>query len=149
VTLKVPGLMLLVQSPTASPETIQAAMLSFIAGFAEQVQAEGEEAFIRQRQALVAAVDKEPENLSQQSGIYWRQIALGYQQFDMRDELIGHIEAVEYQQWLSFYQQRFVEQLDRSLWLQTTSPAFASPLQAKPMGSVVSFKGQQQYYRYK
>jgi secreted Zn-dependent insulinase-like peptidase len=149
VTLKVPGLMLLVQSPTATPETIQAAMLSFIAGFAEQVQAEGEEAFIRQRQALVAAVDKEPENLSQQSGIYWRQIALGYQQFDMRDELIGHIEAVEYQQWLSFYQQRFVEQLDRSLWLQTTSPAFASPLQAKPMGSVVSFKGQQQYYRYK
>ncbi|ROS05452.1 secreted Zn-dependent insulinase-like peptidase [Sinobacterium caligoides] len=148
VTVKVPGLLLLVQSPSVSPSKIEVETVKFLQGFADRVAAEGVSAFERQRQALVSAVAKAPENLSEQAQIYWQQIELGNSAFDTREQLIKAIEGVQLDDWLAFYRQRFGGSIERSLWLQTKSQQ-APLLQAKPIVDIDRFKSQQRQFHYR
>ncbi|MCY4425466.1 MAG: insulinase family protein [Halieaceae bacterium] len=94
----VPGIGLLVQSPTASAVDVTAAVDTFLR---QSLAGDGltEEQFLRHRRALKGEILKPHNNLSEQSEYYWREIARRSPEFDSRQQLAAAVSALDFQHW--------------------------------------------------
>lgn len=106
--LQVPGVGLLVQSPTTSAVGVDTAVKQFLAS-AGTVEGMTAEQFQRHQAALLSQIRKPDENLWEESGYFWREISHREPGFDSRQRLAGAVEAIDYAQWRAWYQAYVLE----------------------------------------
>jgi len=107
----VPGLVLLVQSPSHDARAVHDAMKVFLAGVPGDIDAEQ---FARHRAALINDILKPHENLGERAEFYWQAIAFRHWNFDQPRELAAALEAIEYDEWKAYYARAMLE-MPRSL----------------------------------
>jgi secreted Zn-dependent insulinase-like peptidase len=114
--IDVPGLVLLVQSPSASAPEVAMAMEAFLAG----VEAGLDEAqFARHRKALVNEVLRPDKNLWERAEFYWQSIAKKQYDFDGREALADAVRALSREEWLEYFNRVF---MTRRHSLQVVAP---------------------------
>ncbi|MEE4107939.1 MAG: insulinase family protein [Halieaceae bacterium] len=102
----VPGLMLLIQSPSHSAVDVQGAMEEFLSSTPAEID---EEQFERHRAALLNAILKPHENLRERAEFYWQSIASREWGFDGPERLAAAVRAISYDDWLAYYRDVFLE----------------------------------------
>ena len=111
------GMVFIVQSPTKTPQQIEAATREFFRQSLSVVQNMTLEEYSQHQQALVAALSQPPQNLTEEAGNYWYQLINGYVDFEMDQELIDAVNGVDLVQWQQFYQSYFIAGNEASLLL--------------------------------
>ena len=102
----VPGLMLLVQSPSHDAAAVHAAMQTFLAGSLDSLTPEQ---FARHRAALVNDILKPHENLRERADFYWRSIALREWDFRGRRDFAAAVEAWDIEAWRGYFRAHLQE----------------------------------------
>ncbi len=96
--LDVPGVGLLVQSPSSSAVAVAAAIQEFLEASLGD-DGISKDQFQRHRTSLVGEIMQPHENLTTQSEYYWGEIAKRQEAFDSRQRLAAAVEAVSYEEW--------------------------------------------------
>ena len=81
------GLTFIVQSPVASPAALEEAILSFLDARPNAVRNLSEEAFSQFKAGLISDLTEREKNLNQRSRRLWRDLDLGYVNFDANQQL--------------------------------------------------------------
>lgn len=118
----VPGLMLLVQSPSHSAGHVVGAMEQFLSDTVRDIT---EEQYQRHQQALINATLKPQENLGERAEFYWQSIASREWSFDGPQEMAAAVESISFSDWQAAYRDLFLEN-PRSL-LALSAGAKAAP----------------------
>ncbi|MDP5069602.1 MAG: insulinase family protein, partial [Congregibacter sp.] len=103
----VPGLLMLVQSPSHSSAHVFGAMQEFLVGTLEDITPQQ---FERHRQALINAVLKPQENLGERAEFYWQAIAFREWRFDSPQQMAAAVSALSFEDWQASYRTLFLEQ---------------------------------------
>jgi secreted Zn-dependent insulinase-like peptidase len=119
----VPGLMLLIQSPSHSAVEVSAAMATFLKDTLAEIS---EDQFLRHRQALINDILKPDENLSERAEFYWQAIASREWGFDGPDQLATAVSGISFEDWQRDYRALFLEQR-RSLLALSPGAKAATP----------------------
>tara|TARA_R110001583_G_scaffold5084_3_gene28055 strand:+ start:2632 stop:5439 length:2808 start_codon:yes stop_codon:yes gene_type:complete len=98
-----PALALVVQSPSASPDTLLSDIASFFARGAALIEALDSNSLESYREGLINELMKQEQKLSQRSSRYWQEIDKGYSNFDSREQLAEAIRGVTKQQLLDTF----------------------------------------------
>lgn len=96
--LETPALGLVVQSPEATAEAIDQAVMEFAEGYADRLAELTSERLAREKQAVISQLLQRDRQLSEVSGRYWREIDRGNTAFDSRERLADAIQKVT---WIS------------------------------------------------
>jgi len=103
---EVPGLVLLIQSPSADAAAVSAAM----DGFMHSVESELEPAqFERHKVALISDILRPDKNIWERAEFYWQSIARRQPEFDARQSLADAVDALTLESWLAYYNRVFLE----------------------------------------
>lgn len=94
-TLKVPGLSLLVQSPSHTPEQIQSLSDAFMGNFTQNFAAISEQEFTEQKAGLLANILDSDDRLQERAQRLWREMALDEISFDRREQLAEAVKALQ------------------------------------------------------
>ena len=89
-----PGLVFVVQSPTADGNEIEAATDRFLPGFRESLAEKTEADFDKLKQALLDQLSLPPANFGEEVALFWKDLRLGELDFDSREQAIEAISAV-------------------------------------------------------
>jgi secreted Zn-dependent insulinase-like peptidase len=103
----VPGLMLLIQSPSHSAVEVSAAMDRFLKDTLAEIT---DDQFLRHRQALINDILKPDENLSERAEFYWQAIASREWNFDGPEQLAAAVAGISFEDWQRDYRTLFLEQ---------------------------------------
>jgi secreted Zn-dependent insulinase-like peptidase len=103
----VPGLMLLIQSPSHSAVEVSGAMDAFLRATVDEIS---EDQFLRHRQALINDILKPHENLSERAEFYWQAIASREWGFDGPEQLATAVSSINFDDWQRDYRTLFLEQ---------------------------------------
>lgn len=109
--LDVPGLVMLIQSPTADAAALSDAMNAFLGDVPLAVD---EEQFQRHRDALINEVLRPHKNLWEQAEFYWQSIAKKQYEFNGRQTMANAIKSLNREQWQAYFEEVFLNQ-QRSL----------------------------------
>lgn len=115
---KVSGLGMIVQSPVASAQELQAEFNDFNQSFSSHIEQLSSEELDRHKRALLINIEKEPDNLSELNARYLQSIKLGYENFDFREKLAASITSLTMAEIQDAYR-RLVLDKPRRLWVQT------------------------------
>lgn len=107
---KVPGTIMIVQSPSASG----AQLIEEIGGFVESFDKIIPKDLTAHKQALSNNLLQAPKSLSQQSSRYWDNILYKVPAFDRRKRLVDAINAITREEFVSYY--NAVTSSERRLW---------------------------------
>lgn len=105
--LDVPGLVMLIQSPTASAADVATAMDKFMGGVERSL--DGEQ-FERHKQALLSDILRPDKNLWDRAEFYWQSIAKKQTDFSGRKTLAEAVEGFTRESWSKYHQSVFLEQ---------------------------------------
>ncbi len=114
--MDVPGLVLLIQSPSASAPDVAKAISTFMNAVVGEID---DEQFKRHRESLVREIRQPDKNLWERSEFYWQSIAKKQYEFDGREALASAVEGLSREDWVGYFNRVFIEQ-PRSL--QVVSP---------------------------
>lgn len=103
--LDVPGLVMLIQSPTANAAEVAAAMDTFMLGVELSVD---QEQFQRHKQALLSDILRPDKNLWDRAEFYWQSIAKKQTDFAGRATLAAAVEGLTQEVWANYYQTVFL-----------------------------------------
>lgn len=103
--LDVPGLVMLIQSPTASAADVAAAMDKFMGGVEQALEAEQ---FERHKQALLSDILRPDKNLWDRAGFYWQSIAKKQTDFAGRTTFAAAVEGLTMESWTAYFQTVFL-----------------------------------------
>lgn len=103
----VPGLLLVVQSPSHDAQVVYAAMEVFLDGTLADIDAEQ---FARHRMALINDILRPHENLSERAESYWQSIGFREWGFDRPQLLAQAVQAIDYDDWRVFFQKALLDQ---------------------------------------
>ena len=92
--LRVPGLAMIVQSPSVDEAAIRSEMSGFLATYSEQVAALTEADLQRYKASVLSSLEERPKNLSELNSRFMESLGLGYSDFDFREQLAVEIAAV-------------------------------------------------------
>lgn len=92
--LETPALGFVVQSPSASTETIDSAVRDFSEDFQATLSHLSEERLDREKQAVTSGILERDRRLGDISGRYWREIDRGADDFDSRQKLANAVKTV-------------------------------------------------------
>lgn len=115
---RVPGLGMLVQSPTASPVSLHREFNSFTDDFTQYLEVLSTEEFVRHQEAVLTNIEEAPKTLSEMNGRFAESLALGYMDFQFRAMLAEHIRKLNIADIQEAYS-RLVIDRPRQLWLQS------------------------------
>lgn len=102
----VPGLLLLIQSPSHSAAHVYGAMQEFLVGTLKDITPEQ---FQRHRQALINATLKPQESLGERAELYWQSIATRELAFDSPQQMAAAIGSISFEEWQEGYRALFLE----------------------------------------
>lgn len=105
--LDVPGLVLLIQSPSATAPEVTAAIDAFMGSVAGSLD---EEQFLRYRKSLVAEIQRPDKNLWERAEFYWQSIAKKEFAFDGRQQLAAAVSALTLEDWNAYFSDVFQAQ---------------------------------------
>jgi insulysin len=105
--LEVPGLVMLIQSPTASSKDVAQAMATFLDGVEGSL---GDEQFARHKQALISDILRPDKNIWDRASFYWQSIANKHYDFDSRNALAAAVEGFTLESWTRYFTQTFITQ---------------------------------------
>jgi len=117
-TNRVPGIALLVQSPTASEAELRVEFEAFVQQYAGQIGQMTPQQLSRHKQALLTNLEELPKNLSEMNGRFYESLRLGYTDFQYRPELSQQIRSLTLDDIKSAYQRILIDS-PRQLWVQT------------------------------
>ena len=124
--LDVPGLVMLIQSPTASAAEVAEAMNIFLSGTPDALT---QEQFDRHKQALVNDILRPDKNLWDRAEFYWQSIARKHYEFASKKEMAGAIEQFTLDNWKAYFNSVLLAQ-PRSL--QVVAPGRWNELPGTP-----------------
>ena len=101
---RVPGLVFLAQSPTVDAGTIEAATDDFLPSFKEILANMTAADFAPLKQGMLEQLKRSLRNRSERIGVFWRELRLGYPEFNSREEAIAAVEAVSLEDVRDAYQ---------------------------------------------
>ncbi len=101
--LDVPGVVLLVQSPIASPAELLVQIDQFLAAFALSLDAMSEEEFAYHKAGVLIRVLNAEEKLKERTDRYWTEIDLQHYSFDSREQLAAAVQALTRGELREFY----------------------------------------------
>ena len=116
--LRVPGLAMVVQSPTVDEAAIKSEMTGFLSAYLEQVAKLSEADLQRYKASVLSGLEEKPKNLSELNSRFMESLNLGYRDFDFREQLAVEIAAVTIESLSSAYQAVTADEL-RSLVVET------------------------------
>ncbi len=105
--LDIPGLMLLIQSPSASAPEVTRAIDAYMDGVTGGLD---EEQFLRYRKSLVAEIQRPDKNLWERAEFYWQSIAKKEFAFDGRLQLADAVSGLSLTDWSDYFTDVFREQ---------------------------------------
>lgn len=145
---RVPGLALLVQSPSHSVAEIHLRSRQFLAEFHTWLQQQDEAWFATQRQAVLTQLRERPVNQVEQAMDYWGDMSLGYRQFDSSLQQQQAVERLDKARLLALYQQVLLANERRELLIASGGAKGLDGLEAQwqPLGQSVVFKRKQPQY---
>lgn len=114
--MDVPGLVLLIQSPVADANKLDAAMQEFLEGVEPSLDAKQ---FARHQAALSSEILRPHKNLWERAEFYWQSIAKKQWDFDSRQSMAAAVEELTLDTWLQYYRDTFMQQRHS---LQVASP---------------------------
>lgn len=117
---RVPGLAMLVQSPTASEAELREEFEAFLQQYAEQIGQMTTQQLSRHKQALLINLQEAPKNLGEMNSRFSESLRLGYADFQFRLKLIQQINSLTLDDIKTAYH-RLVVDKPRQLWVQTLS----------------------------
>ncbi|MFY9180042.1 MAG: insulinase family protein [Venatoribacter sp.] len=92
--LTVPGLVFLVQSPTATPTEIYQSSQRFFDAYQERLAKLSEQEFNSFKQGLQTQLLEKPKNLGEKFAQFWREISIGRLGFDTNQAIANEIEKL-------------------------------------------------------
>ncbi|MGX2955929.1 pitrilysin [Ursidibacter arcticus] len=107
---KTSGLQFLVQSPTASAQTIMQHNERFFAETFTKLKEMPQAEFEKYRNSLIELLQHKPESLEQEFSEYLTDFARGNNKFDRKTQIIEQIKQLSQQDIISFYQKAVIEQ---------------------------------------
>lgn len=107
---KTAGLQFLVQSPTASNETIWQHNQRFFADTLAKLKALPQAEFEKYRASLIERMLHKPESLSEEFGEFTTDFALGNSAFDRKEQVLEKIKQLTLADLIEFYQQAVIDQ---------------------------------------
>ncbi len=113
--LKTPGLSLLVQSPSHTPEDIAQRSEAFLTNFAQQLTQMPEQEFEQQKAGLLANLLEKDDHLQARTQRFWRDMALEYTDFNRRELLAQVVQSLSQQEIAELFQNQLVDNPDRQL----------------------------------
>ncbi|MEQ9464338.1 MAG: insulinase family protein [Haliea sp.] len=105
--LDIPGLMLLIQSPSASAPEVTRAIDTYMDGVTGALD---EEQFLRYRKSLVAEIQRPDKNLWERAEFYWQSIAKKEFAFDGRQQMADAVSSLTLEDWSAYFTGVFREQ---------------------------------------
>lgn len=119
--LDVPGLVFIIQSPSASERELYHEVRLWQEAKLADLHKASETELQEWREAVLQQLMQNAKSLEEQSGHYWAQLALGDVNFDMRDRVAAALKSIDAQQW-----QDFISHLQPKKLLITTSKSCVS-----------------------
>jgi secreted Zn-dependent insulinase-like peptidase len=116
--LRVPGLAMVVQSPSADVVTIKSEMTGFLTAYKDQVAILTEADLQRYKASVLSGLEETPKNLGELNGRFMESLGLGYSGFDFRQQLTAEIASVTIKSLSSAYEAVTTDQL-RGLVVET------------------------------
>ncbi|MGX2974817.1 pitrilysin [Ursidibacter arcticus] len=107
---KTSGLQFLVQSPTASAQTIMQHNERFFAETFTKLKEMPQAEFEKYRNSLIELLQHKPESLEQEFSEYLTDFARGNNKFNRKTQIIEQIKQLSQQDIISFYQKAVIEQ---------------------------------------
>jgi secreted Zn-dependent insulinase-like peptidase len=129
---RVPGLTLLVQSPSHSVGEINRRMDEFIRDYFRFVNVQDDAWFEQQKQALLTQLQEKPKNLAEQTAEFWNDMALAYTNFDHREQQIAALQKMTRKDLLDTYRIVLLEKQSRELLLLSPGKAGTKDLLDEP-----------------
>ncbi len=102
----IPGLVLLVQSPSHDAAHVTGAMETFLDGVLPSLD---DSRFQRHREALVAEIEQPDKNLFERAEFYWQSIAKRQYAFDGRRQLAAAVNDFDRDEWAAYFREVFRE----------------------------------------
>ncbi len=139
---RVAGTALVVQSPSTPVVQLQKEITDFLERFNTQLEEETKESFNKHKQALLLNLQEPEKNMGERAQRYWRDLGLGYDNFDHRDQLIEAVSSINKAELSAFYESRFLKKT-RSLWLTSGGELKG----VSPLLDPESFKAKYGFYK--
>ena len=105
--LDIPGLVLLIQSPSHSAPQVADAMQLFMEAVPGSLDADQ---FERHRSAVVQEIRRPDKNLWERAEFYWQSIARKQFRFDGRESLASAVEGYDLAGWKAYFDRVFLDQ---------------------------------------
>jgi secreted Zn-dependent insulinase-like peptidase len=138
--LRVPGLAMIVQSPSADEATIKSEMSGFLSAYKEQVAILTELDLQRYKASVLSGLEETPKNLGELNGRFMESLGLGYSAFDFRQQLAIEIGSVTIESLSSAYQAVTTDQF-RGLIVETIDADQESVLvDLRKLGTVYEYE---------
>jgi len=97
---KVPGLVMIIQSPSHSSLAVRDAIDTFLRAVPADID---EAAFNRHRDALVAEINEPFKNLWERAEFLWQSLGEGDYSFRSKRDLANAVSNISYADWLAFF----------------------------------------------
>lgn len=115
---RVPGLVMLVQSPVADEAELRREFNQFIADYRADISALSNQDIKRYQASVLSSLEEKPKNLAEMNGRFMESVGLGYRQFDFRAQLASAVRAVTVSSLQDAFQRLLLDRR-RALWIQT------------------------------
>ena len=102
--LDVPGLALVVQSPTTAPEDLHRHVEAFIERSGDALRAMPDAVFVRHRTAVESALLEAETRLDERTARYWTEIDREHYRFDWRERYLESVGAISQDDLLAAWQ---------------------------------------------
>lgn len=119
--VRVPGLLLAVQSPVAGPQKLLAEFEAFLAR--KDAAGVDEAAFLRHRETLAARLREKPKSLGERSERLWSDIGLGAFGFDDRAQVAAAVDGITRDAWIDWFRAHLTGAGQRALLVYTEGTA--------------------------
>tara|TARA_R110001592_G_scaffold362635_1_gene677511 strand:+ start:85867 stop:88755 length:2889 start_codon:yes stop_codon:yes gene_type:complete len=106
---RVPGIGLLVQSPSVPVSELGKAIDQFLMEFVQQLKAMPKDEFERHRQAVLTGLHEKPKSLAEQSSRFWGSIDVRDYDFSRRKKLIDAVERLTHDDLSEMYDAMMVK----------------------------------------
>ena len=128
---EVPGLVFVVQSPTASPAVIESHINRFIREFADRLAEMTDDEYGAQRQGLLSRILERAHDLNSRSGRYWNELDDEEYEFDSRHRLASAVREIGREEFVAFYRATLLQR-NRFLIVQTPGQSGIGSPSARP-----------------
>lgn len=111
----VPGLVFIVQSPTASSREILAESEIFFADFENQIKDLTTEEFNEHKQGLISRLVSKKKNMAEKVGHFWHNIEVNRLTFDTNESIAKEVDAIQLADIQTLFESSIIEKKDPRL----------------------------------